>query len=84
MYQFLSSRIYYTSEHLELGGHSLENFPMDMLNHFTQSKEVSIVLKEGTVTPNYKKGDTTNPGNYPGITVTPEIISVQEHIVNQA
>ena len=41
------------------------------VNHMIESKSVSIVLKEGIVTPVYKKGGSTDPGNYRGITVSP-------------
>ena len=41
-----------------------------------------MVLKEGPLTPIYKKGDPTDPGNYRGITVTPVLLKVLEHVVN--
>ena len=71
-----------TSEHLKLGGQALVSFLTDMLNHLIQTKRVSVVLKEGIVTPIYKKGDASLPGNYRGITVTPVILKVLEHILN--
>ena len=58
------------------------SFLTDMLNHLIQTKRVSVVLKEGIVTPIYKKGDASLPGNYRGITVTPVILKVLEHILN--
>ena len=30
----------------------------------------------------FKKGDPTNPGNYSGITVTPVLLKILEHIIN--
>ena len=46
------------------------------------TKTVSIVLKEGILTPIFKKGDPSNPGNYRGITVTPVLLKILEHIIN--
>ena len=71
-----------TSEHFKFGGQYLVNFLTDMLNHPIQTKKVSVVLKEGIVTPTYKKGDATVPGNYRGITVAPVQLKVLEHILN--
>ena len=71
-----------TSEHLKHGGHTLVCFMTEMLNYIIQTKKVSVVLKEGLVTPIFKKGDPTLPGNYRGITVTPVILKVLEHILN--
>ena len=41
-----------------------------------------MVLKEGLLTPIYKKGDSSDPGNDRGITVTPVLLKVLEHILN--
>ena len=71
-----------TSEHLKHGGHTLVCFMTEMLNYIIQTKKVSVVLKEGLVTPIFKKGDPTLPRNYRGITVTPVILKVLEHILN--
>ena len=43
---------------------------------------VSVVLKEGILTPIFKKGDPSNTGNYRGITVTPVLLKILEHILN--
>ena len=43
---------------------------------------MSAVLKEGTLTPIYKKGDTCDTGNYSGNTVTPVLLKILEHILN--
>ena len=43
---------------------------------------MSSVLKEGINTPIYKKGESSNQGNYKGITVTPVILKVLEHVLN--
>ena len=71
-----------TSEHLKLAGQPLVQFLTDSLNHLIQTRRVSVVLKERIVTPIYKKGDPTLPGNYRRITVTPVLLKVQEHILN--
>ena len=52
-----------TSEHFKLGGRDLISFLTDFLNHITDSKHISVILKEGILTPLYKKGDVTDPGN---------------------
>ena len=44
---------------------------------------MTAVLKEGILTPIYKKGDPTNPGNYRGITVTPVLLKVLEHVLSR-
>ena len=43
---------------------------------------MSAVLKEGILTPIFKKGDTSDPGNNRGITVTPVLLKILEHILN--
>ena len=70
------------SEHLKLGGQPVVEFVTGMLNSLIRAKAVSTVLKEGLLTPIYKKGDPTDPGNYRGITVTPVLLKVLEHVVN--
>ena len=63
-----------TSEHFKLGGRDLVTFLTEFLNYIVSSKHVSALLKEGIVTPIFKKGDDTDPGNYRGITVTPVLL----------
>ena len=70
------------SEHLKLGGQPVVEFVTGMLNSLIRAKAVSTVPKEGLLTPVYKKGDPTDPGNYRGITVTPVLLKVLEHVVN--
>ena len=41
-----------------------------------------MVLKEGILTPIFKTGDPCTPGNYRGITVTPVLQKILEHILN--
>ena len=57
-------------------------FVTSMLNCLIKAKVVSAVLKEGIITPVYKKGDPTDPGNYRGITMTPVLLKVLEHDLN--
>ena len=61
-----------TSEHFKLAGQEISEFLTCFLNYITESKSISVVLKEGILTPIFKKGDPSNPGNYRGITVTPQ------------
>ncbi|MES9882009.1 MAG: reverse transcriptase family protein, partial [Sedimenticola sp.] len=72
-----------TSEHLKFGGKSLTVFLVDLLNYMARAKSVSPILKEGLLSPIYKKGDVTNPSNYRGITVTSVILKIFEHIINK-
>ena len=71
-----------TSEHFKFGGRDLIPFLTDFLNHITVTKHISVVLKEGILTPIYKKGDVSDPGNYKGITVTPVLHKILEHVLN--
>ena len=66
------------SEYLKLGGQPVTEFVTGMLNCLIKAKAVSSILKEGLLTPIYKKGDPTNPGNYRGITVTQVLLKVLE------
>ena len=54
-----------------------------LLGYIVRKNAVTAVLKEGILTPIYKKGDPTNPGNYRGITVTPVLLKVLEHVLNR-
>ena len=54
-------------EHFKLGGRDLVTFLTEFLNYIVSSKHVSALLKEGIVTPIFKKGDDTDPGNYRGM-----------------
>ena len=71
-----------TSEHFKLGGCDLVVFLTAFLNYLISAKRVSAILKEGTLTPIYRKGDTCDPGNNRGITVTPVLLKILEHILN--
>ena len=60
----------------------LTEFLTSFLNCIISTKKVSAVLKEGILTPIFKKGDTSDPGNNRGITVTPVLLKILEHILN--
>ena len=45
------------------GGCDLVVFLTAFLNYLISAKRVSAILKEGTLTPIYKKGDARDPGN---------------------
>ena len=71
-----------TSEHFKLAGLELTEFLTSFLNYIISNKTVSVVLKEGILSPVYKKSDPSNPGNYRGITVTQVLLKILEHILN--
>ncbi|MEW8546334.1 MAG: reverse transcriptase family protein, partial [Candidatus Thiodiazotropha sp.] len=71
-----------TSEHLKFAGQEVIEFLTCLLNYILKSRTISVVLKEGILTPIFKKGDPSNPGNYRGITVTPVYLKILEHILN--
>ena len=50
-----------TSEHLKLAGIETIEFLTPLLNYIIRSGSISAVLKEGILTPIYKKGDPTIP-----------------------
>ena len=53
-----------------------------IINNIFQTKRIPDILKEGLLTPVFKKGDKTNPSNYRGISVTPILLKIMEHILN--
>ena len=65
-----------TSEHFKLAGQEVLEYLVCLLNYLISSKSISIVLKEGILTPVFKKGDPSIPGNYRGITVTPVFLKI--------
>ena len=71
-----------TAEHFKLAGQELSVFLTCFLNYVIDMGTVSVVLKEGILTPIFKKGDPSNPGNYRGISVTPVMLKILEHILN--
>ena len=61
----------------------LNGYLLKLLNFMIKEMHVSPVLKEGFLTPIFKKGDKSNPSNYRGITVTPVILKILEHVLNE-
>ena len=72
-----------TGEHLIFGGDATVLFLRNLINYVFQRKQVPEALKEGLVTPIFKKGEKSDPANYRGITVTTVILKVIEHILNR-
>ena len=72
-----------TSEHFKYGGQCLESYLLNVMKYIISSQNISSVLKEGLLTTTYKKGDWSNPVNYRGITVTPVILKILEHILSE-
>ena len=72
-----------TGEHLIFGGITIINYLRNMVNYVFERKQVPVALKEGLVTPIFKKGDKADPANYRGITVTTVVLKVIEHILNR-
>ena len=70
-----------TSEHFKYGGQCLESYLHSIMNYIIPSQKVASVLIKGLFTPIYKKGERSNPTNYRGITVTPIILKMLEHIL---
>ena len=62
-----------TSEHFKLAGQEIIEVLVCLLNYIIVSKSISVLFKEGILTPIFKKGDPNNQGNYRGITVTVSI-----------
>ena len=71
-----------TSEHLKFVGIETIEFLSLLLNYIIRSRSISAVLKEGILTPFYKKGDLNYPENYRGITVTPVHLKILKRILN--
>ena len=70
------------SEHLTYCTDEITPYVVDLINNILSLRRVPDILKEGILTPVYKKGDTANPSNYRGISVTPILLKVVEHILN--
>ena len=60
----------FPAEHFKLAAHELSEFLTCFLIYVIDTETVSMVLKEGILTPIFKMGVPSNPGNYRGITVT--------------
>ena len=71
-----------TAEHFKLAGHEVSEFLTCFLNYLIDTGTISVILKEGILTPTFKKGDPRNLGNYRGITVTPVLLKILKHVLN--
>ena len=71
-----------TSEHFILSSPYIETSLLYIINNIFRQKKVPDILKEGLLTPVYKKGDTSNPSNYRGISVTPILLKVLQLVLN--
>ena len=69
------------SEHFTLCINEITPVLMDLVNSIFRLRRVPDLLKDAILTPVYKKGDATNPSNYRGISVTPVILKIIEHIL---
>ena len=72
-----------TGEHLIFGRITTVQYLRNLINYVFEQRHVPAALKEGLVTPIFKKGDKTDPANYHGITVTTVFLKVIEHILNR-
>ena len=70
------------SEHFSLCINEISPVLVVMVNGIFRLRKVPDLLKEAILTPVYKKGDATNPSNYRGISVTPVILKIVEHILS--
>ena len=71
-----------TAEHFKLGGAHLLHVLTNFFNLILSQKCVLQKLKCGVITPVFKKGDNKVPDNYRGITVTPVLLKILEHILS--
>ena len=71
-----------TSEHIINCKNEIIPYLVDLVNTIFRIGKIPDTLKEGLHTPVYKKGDSANPSNYRGISVTPILLKVVEHILN--
>ena len=55
---------------------------VDIVSEIFSLRRVPDILKEGILTTVYKTGDTSNPSNYRGISVTHILLKIIEHILN--
>ena len=72
-----------TSEHIKMAKSPSTETIRDIINFCLSKREVPEFLKQGILTPIYKKGDQKLPTNYRGITVTPILLKLMEHIINK-
>ena len=72
-----------TSEYFLNCGDEITTSLVDLINTIFQCKEVPDILKEGVLTLVFKKGDVSNLANYSGISITPILLRIIEHILNK-
>lgn len=70
------------AEHFKYGGDILYPALVQIINVVFAEKRIPSILKSGTITPIFKKGDIQYPDNYRGITVTSILLKIMEHILN--
>ena len=70
------------SEHFTYCKDEVVPYLVDLVNEIFSVRQVPGILKEGILAPVYKKGDTSNPSNYRGISVTPILLKIIEHVLN--
>ena len=71
------------AEHLKYGGEPMLAILRLLINQIFSMKHIPESLKIGTISPIFKKGDNKEPDNYRGIAVTPILLKVIEHVLNQ-
>ena len=71
------------AEHLKYGGEPMHAILRLLINQIFSMKHIPESLKIGTISPIFKKGDNKEPDNCRGITVTPILLKVIEHVLNQ-
>ena len=68
------------SKHQQLADIETIEVLTPLLNYNIRSRSISDVLKEGILTPIYKKGDPSDLGHYRGITVMLVYLKILEHL----
>ena len=70
-----------TSEHMKYAATLILDSLKYILSQILAEQKIPSCPKNGILTPVYEKGPPENPGNYRGITVTPILIKILEHIL---
>lgn len=70
------------SEHFTYCTYEIVSYLMDVVNNIFSLRCVAYILKESILTPVYQKSDMANQSDYRGISVTPILLKVAEHILN--
>ena len=70
----------FASKHQQLADIETIEVLTPLLNYNIRSRSIWDVLKEGILTPIYKKGDSSDLGNYRGITVMLINLKILEHV----